>query len=149
MLWGAVTFVGYVIAFATPSRAGYAWIALCVAGVVGSVAIGAASRRRSGVNTFNARAFVAFLLFAAFGLVWSVAVGHFNPRQLGAFWASYFMLAYSIAGLWLGSAFVAIGLGVTALTLTGYFFVGPWFELWMAVVYGGGLTLGGFWMRRN
>jgi hypothetical protein len=59
------------------------------------------------------------------------------------------MLAYTLAGLWLGPAFVAIGVGVTALTLVGYFVAGPWFELWMAVVYGGGLMLGGYWMRHN
>jgi hypothetical protein len=33
--------------------------------------------------------------------------------------------------------------------LVGYFFLGPWFEPWMAVVNGGGLVLGGLWMRRN
>ena len=38
----------------------------------------------------------------------------------------------------LGLAFVAIGLCITALTLIGYFFVGDWFHLWMAVVDGGG-----------
>lgn len=149
MLWGTLTFAGYLVSYAMSSWAGRVWIAVVVAGIVGSVAIGAVSRRRSGVNTFNAKAFAAFMFFIAFGAFWSVAVGHFTPRQLGAFWASYFMLAYSIAGLWLGPAFVAIGLGVTAMTLFGYFFINDWFELWMAVVYGGGLLLGGFWMRRN
>jgi hypothetical protein len=59
------------------------------------------------------------------------------------------MLPYIIAGLWLGGAFVAIGTAIIALTLIGYFFAGPWFELWMALVNGGGLLLGGFWMRRS
>ena len=55
-----------------------------------------------------------------------------------------------IAGLWFGRAFVAIGLGVTALTLIGYFFVaGAAFLPWMALVNGGGLVLGGLWMRRT
>ena len=52
-------------------------------------------------------------------------------------------------GLWFGRAFVAIGLGIIALTLIGYFFVaGGAFLLWMAAVNGGGLILGGLWMRR-
>jgi hypothetical protein len=50
---------------------------------------------------------------------------------------------YTIVGLWVGAAFFPIGLGITALTLVGYFFVGAWFDLWMAVVNGGGLVLGG------
>ncbi len=79
----------------------------------------------------------------------TIVLGHFTPRQLGTFWPIYFMLLYIIAGLWFGYAFVAIGLGISALTLIGYFFVGDWFELWMAFVNGGGLMLGGLWMRRS
>jgi hypothetical protein len=60
------------------------------------------------------------------------------------------MLIYCIAGLWFGRAFVAIGLGITVLTLIGYFFVtGAAFLLWMAAVNGGGLILSGLWMRRS
>ena len=77
-------------------------------------------------------------------------LGHYGPRELGAFWPIYFMLFYTIGGLWFGHAFVAIGLGITVLTLIGYFFVdGAAFLLWMAVVNGGGLILGGLWMRRS
>jgi len=45
--------------------------------------------------------------------------------------------------------FVAIGLCISALTLIGYFFVGDAFDLWVAFVNGGGLVLGGLWMRRS
>jgi hypothetical protein len=59
-------------------------------------------------------------------------------------------MVYTIIGLWVGPAFVAIGLGIIALTLIGYFFVdGAAFLLWMAAVNGGGLILGGLWMRRS
>lgn len=149
MLWGALTFVGYVLSFGMPSRAGYVWVVVIIAGIAGSVLIGALSRKRAGVNTFNAKATAAFVVFVAFGAIWSVGVSHFTPRQLGAFWPSYFMLPYIIAGLWLGSAFVVIGTAIIALTLIGYFLAGLWFELWMALVNGGGLLLGGFWMRRS
>ena len=67
---------------------------------------------------------------------------------MGAFWPLYFMMFYCIAGLWFGTIFIVIGLAMTALTLVGYFFVGAAFLLWMAVVNGGGLILGGLWMRR-
>jgi len=149
ILWGALTFLGYVLSFGMPSRAGYVWVAVFIAGIAGMVLIGAQSRKHSGVNTFNAKATAAFVVFIAFGAIWSVGVGHFTPRQLGAFWPTYFMLPYIIVGLWLGGAFVVIGTAIAALTLIGYFFAGPWFELWMALVDGGGLLLGGFWMRRS
>jgi hypothetical protein len=90
----------------------------------------------------------AFLLFFAFGSLATGVLGHFGPRELGTFWPIYFMLFYCLAGLWFGSAFIAIGLSITALTLIGYFFVGgAAFQLWMAAVNGGGLLLSGLWMR--
>jgi hypothetical protein len=54
------------------------------------------------------------------------------------------MIATIVSG-----SFVAIGLSIGALTLIGYFFSGDVFDLWMAVVNGGGLILGGLWMRRS
>jgi hypothetical protein len=91
----------------------------------------------------------AFALFFAFGFLRSIGLAHFTPRQLGVFWATYFMMVYTIVGLWVGPAFVAIGLGITALTMIGYFFAGEMFDRWMACVNGGGLILGGFWVRRS
>ncbi|MDB5620988.1 hypothetical protein [Tardiphaga sp.] len=149
MLWGPLTAVGNVVSWSWPRQAGYVWVAVNLFGVAASFAASAFGKRRTGIHGFDTRVLLAFGLFFGFGLLWSVGLVHFTPRQLGAFWPIYFMLAYTIAGLWLGHAFVAIGLGITALTLLGYFFAGDWFELWMAVVNGGGLLLGGLWMRRN
>ena len=92
---------------------------------------------------------MAFLLFIGFGFMWTTWLSHFTPRQHSAFWPIYYMLAYSIVGLWFGWAFVAIGLGISALTLIGYFYAGMSFDLWMALVNGGGLILSGLWMRRS
>ena len=149
ILWGALTFAGYLGMFVAPSFSRYGWIAIMILGICGSVVIGMVSAKRQGVNNFSARLLVAFLVFIAFGLIWSVALGGFSARQLGAFWTSYFMLPYILLGLWLGWAFVAIGLSVMALTFAGYFYAGDWFPLWMAFVNGIGLILGGLWMRRS
>jgi hypothetical protein len=86
------------------------------------------------------------MLFA-FG-IFCCMLGQFGPRQISTFWPVYFMMMYSIAGLWFGYAFIGIGLLVSALTLIGYFYAGNAFDLWMAFVNGGGLILGGLWMRR-
>lgn len=118
-------------------------------GLAGSLAIGIFESRRTSVHCFDLRMVAAFLLFFAFGILWSIGIGHFTPRQLGVFWPTYFMMVYTVVGLWVGPAFVAIGLGITALTLIGYFFIGDAFDLWMAFVNGGGLVLGGLWMRRS
>lgn len=149
MLWGVATFVGYVVTFFAPSAARVVWPAVFVAAIAGSVMVGAMNAQREGVRTFGARMLIAFLVFIAFGCIWSLGIGQFSPRQLGTFWTTYFMLPYLVAGLWFGFGFVVIGSAVTALTLIGYAISGDWFNLWMAVVNGGGLVLGGWWMRRG
>jgi hypothetical protein len=150
ILWGVLVFAGNVATYIWPREGGYIWIAVNALGFAGSCAIGAFESRRMSLRSFDLRAVAAFVLFYAFGILWSVGIGHFTSHQLGAFWPTYFMMVYTIVGLWVGPAFVAIGLGITALTLIGYFFVaGAAFLLWMAVVNGGGLILGGLWMRRS
>lgn len=149
LLWGPLVFIGYLLTFLIQGAAGIIWPIVIAAGIGGSVIIGAVSARREGVHTFDARMFTAFVVFIAFGCVWSIALGGFSPRQLAAFWASYFMLPYIMLGVWIGRAFVAIGVSVIALTVIGYYVAGSWFTLWMAVVNGGGLLLGGWWMRRG
>lgn len=149
IMWGVLVFAGYLVTYLWPRHAGYGWIAVYAAGLAGTIAIGRFNKARAGGRTFDLRMLAAFLLIMLFGIFVSAWLGHFSPRQIGTFWPIYFMLFYTIAGLWAGYAFVAIGLSIIALTLVGYFFIGGAFDLWMAVVNGGGLVLGGLWMRRE
>ena len=149
ILWGVLVFAGNIATFVSPRYGGYIWVSVNVAGAVGSIAVSVFRFPGAGGRGFDFRMAAAFLLFFAFGLLCSTVFGHFGPREMGAFWPIYFMLMYCVAGLWFGPAFIAIGLGITVLTLIGYFFVtGAAFLLWMAAVNGGGLVLGGLWMRR-
>lgn len=146
--WGILVFVGNVATWLWPRTGGYTWITVDIVGVIGLVAIGAYYRSRNHVRNFDLRIVLTLILFFAFGSFCVNILGHFTPRQQGTFWPIYFMLFYTIAGLWFGYAFVAIGLGITALTLIGFFYIGEAFPLWMAFVNGGGLIVGGLWMRR-
>ena len=148
VMWGVLVFAGYLVTWLVPRWAGIGWIAVYVIGIGGWGVFSTINRPKSGVRTFDPKFLVAFALFFAFGIFCCV-LGQFGPRQLSTFWPIYFMLFYSIAGLWFGYAFIAIGLGITALTLIGYFAAGDVFDLWMAFVNGGGLVLGGLWMRRS
>jgi hypothetical protein len=149
IMWGALVFAANIASFLWPRSAGLFWLGVYAAGIAGSFAVSTFSYSRTGVRAVDTRMLLAYLLLIAFG-TFCCWLGHFTaPRQIGTFWAIYFMLVYTIAGLWVGPAFVAIGVAITALTLIGYFFVADWFEPWMAVVNGGGLILGGLWMRRS
>ena len=149
ILWGGLVFAGNLVTYLAPRYADYAWILVYVAGIAGTAAGSMFNHARSGQRSFDLRVLAAYLMFFAFGFFCVNVLGHFTPRQLGTFWPIYFMLMYCMAGLWFGYAFIAIGLAVTALTLIGYYFIGAAFPLWMAFVNGGGLILGGLWMRRN
>jgi hypothetical protein len=148
IMWGALTFGGYLATYLSPRHAGVAWFSVYVAGIAGSFVVSAFGYTRTRVRAFDFRMLAALLLLIAFGL-FCCWLGHFTPRQLGTFWPIYFMVIYVIVGLWVGQAFVAIGLSIIALTLICYFYIGDAFDLWMAFVNGGGLILGGLWMRRS
>ena len=146
ILWGVLVFAGNIATWLWPRHGYHIWIAVNVAGALATLAM---ITFRTAPHGFDARMLVAYLLFFAFGYLCTKVLGNFTPRQLGTFWPIYFMLFYSIAGMWLGYAFVLIGVGISLLTLIGYFYVGGLtFLLWMAFVNGGGLILGGLWMRR-
>jgi hypothetical protein len=147
IMWGVLVFVGYIITYLMPSHAFVGWAMVYGIGIPGWAALSSINRPRSGVRTFGPKFFIAFALFVAFGGFCRL-LGQFGPRQISAFWPVYFLMMYSIAGLWFGYAFIAIGLTVSALTLIGYFYLGNAFDLWMAFNNGGGLVLGGLWMRR-
>jgi hypothetical protein len=148
IMWGALVFAANIASFLLPRGTGYIWFAVDALGIAGSFAISAYDYPRTRIRGFDMRMLGAFLLILAFG-IFCCWLGRFAPRQIGTFWPIYFMLFYTLAGLWFGHAYVVIGFGITALTLIGYLFIGDWFEPWMAVVNGGGLILGGLWMRRS
>ncbi|MGA7806929.1 hypothetical protein [Bradyrhizobium sp.] len=149
--WGGLVLAGNVANYLWPSHGYSIWIAINIVGALGTVLISALIHRQTGrAHAFDGRMLMAYLLFFVFGYLCSEVFGHYGPRQLAAFWPIYFMLFYTLAGLWFGRAFVAIGLGISALTLIGYVFItGFAFLPWMALVNGGGLILGGIWMRRS
>jgi hypothetical protein len=148
IMWGVLVFAGNITSFLWPRSAGYVWFVVDALGIAGSFAVSAYGYPRTRIRTFNVRALIALLLVIAFGL-FCCWFGHLTPRQMATFWPIYFMLFYTVAGLWIGTAYVVIGLGITTLTLIGYFLLGGAFDLWMAFVNGGGLLLGGLWMRRS
>jgi hypothetical protein len=148
ILWGAAILLGHLAQTAAPSWAFWVWRLEDPLGVAGTLLLLLRGRTSVGMRV-PLRMLGAFALFFAFGFAWSELIGHFGPRELAVFWPTLFLFGYALAGLWFGAAFAALGLGVSALTLAGYFWAGPWLDLWLAVVDGGGFILCGLWMRRS
>src|SRR5439155_23960717 len=148
VMWGVLVFAAYIANYVWPRQGYTIWTVANLIGLAISVAMGVFINRRSGAPRFPIRSLIPFLLIGIFGVFCSVVLGHFGPRQMTVFWALYGMLFYAIAGLWFGYAFIVIAICTAALTLIGYYYAGAAFLLWMAVAHGGGLVLGGLWMRR-
>ena len=147
--WGVLVFAANLVTWLWPPYAVYAWAGVDVVGLIGMVGLRVLNPpHQPKAAGFDVKLILLFVLFFAFGYVCAHVIGHFGPRQQGTFWPLYFMLFYALAGLWFGYAFMAIAIGISALTLIGFFYIGEAFPLWMAFVNGGGLILGGLWMRR-
>ena len=55
---------------------------------------------------------------------------------------------YVAMGLWMGWRLAALGAVLVALTLIGFYLIGPWYPAFMGLVSGGALLLGGLWLRK-
>jgi hypothetical protein len=147
ILWGIVWAIGFSATQIVPERALAVWIACDAFGVIATTALTARAAHKHG-RDFDPRFLAALLLFFGFGMLWSQVFGRFGGRELDAYWPTLFMFGYALAGLWLGRAFVVIGLSITTMTVAGFLWVDRWFDLYLALVDGGGLILCGLWMRR-
>ena len=148
ILWGVLCVLGYVFQYFQPQEARPAWISVGILGFVGTFVSGHWRRRSQHGSTIAQPLLYAQLALVGYGLILLVLLWPVAPRQLSAFWPTLIMLGFVLSGLWLGRFFILCGLSVTALTVAGYFWSGGWFPLWMAAVNGGGLLLGGLWLRR-
>lgn len=150
ILWGVATAAAYSATQFQPDWAGYIWPIVWCAGFVGTFVLlsRGKSNAHGGARALQARLLAAQAALFAFGFATIALLGPLDARQMDAFWPLLFMLGYVLAGLWVGRFFIVCGLAIGALTLTGYWLSGPWFSLWMAVVNGGALIVGGLWLKR-
>ncbi|WP_158930554.1 hypothetical protein [Acidisphaera sp. S103] len=151
ILWGVITAAGYCFTQAYPARAAATWPILNALGLIATVAMTARNSNGLMVTSrrLSWRLVYAQLALIGFGIAVVTVLGPFRGRQLDAFWPLLFMLGYVLTGIWIGRFFVLCGLVVALLIVVGFWWAGPWFQLWMAVVDGGALILGGLWLRRQ
>jgi hypothetical protein len=165
--WGVIWALGFSADQFAPKLAQSFWPFLIVGGALASWICGARSRPRIQ-SSVGARIGFFWLALFAYAVLWFFLLHsesrpgqpglHFDAligqddaavqQQLGAFFATVPMFAYVVGGLWLGRFFIWLGVGVTVLTVAGYFFMPAWFNLWMAATGGGSLIVAGAYIRR-
>lgn len=120
--------------------------ALSLAGILGSFLIGARNRATLCVQ-FSWRYFLTFVAIFAFVAAFFAI---FPPRgmQAAAFFPILVAFGYVLMGIWTANTRIGVvGLVIGTLTVVGYFYLQQYFLLWLGVVGGGALILGGLWMR--
>ena len=145
ILWGAIYAAAYGFGFARPGEAGLAWLVLVPAGVAGDFIIARRDQPgRSGAGAF----LILFATLLVFITASAAIMRPHEPRQMAAFVPLLVAACYVVLGSWTGVMLLWTGVALASLTLFGFFALPAYFLLWMAVVGGGGLVLGGFWLRQ-
>jgi hypothetical protein len=144
IIWGVVWVIGYSASYVLPAIAGVLWPALVVLGITGDIIAGRADRGGPMPPAIYGLMAVYGLFVVAVILVMQPQ----DPRQTGAFFPLVIAAAYGAIGSFGAPRMLILGGALAALTLAGFFTLGQIFTLYMAVVAGGGLILGGLWLRR-
>ena len=156
ILWGMVWAAGYTACGLTPpEKWGMVWLPLILVGVVGAVVLGmrAGSARPGGAPgavgfSVGKSVTLAFAISLFMGSVYFV-FAPVSPLPYLVFPALITALIYVLLGGLLGlPRYLWIGAIMFLVTMIGFVYAKPFLPFWIAAAGGGGLILGGLWMRR-
>ncbi len=71
-----------------------------------------------------------------------------SGREVHSIFGIVFGFIYVGMGLWTGWRLLALGAALVAATFVGFYEVTTWYGLYMGLVSGGALLLGGLWLRK-
>ncbi|MGD0189560.1 MAG: hypothetical protein ABSD74_02345 [Rhizomicrobium sp.] len=146
IVWGVIWAIGYSVNYFRPGWS-IAWIPLVILGTIASFIIGARTRPESSTmrDWRYAATLVAAILFISALLT---VLPPKSDLQIAAFFPILVALFYTLIGIWTkGVRMILLGLAIGALAMIVFFKAPETFALWMAGVGGGGLILGGVWLR--
>jgi hypothetical protein len=158
ILWGFIWLVANTVTELWPANAGSVWNGLSWAGVVTSMWIGYRSKIRTShpfaVNSAEAhgergfRILLTMLTILGFFIATFAILPKLDLKQANAyislFWGAYYM----VVGIWTGFRMLLVGVLTTASILFAFFVIPQHYFLWMGLVTGSLLILGGIWLRK-
>jgi hypothetical protein len=150
MIWGLVWLVCDLTVQFEPAWA-LAWPIGVAAGTVASTVIGFSLPREQRTSAERANAWrhmISWFLAIAFVLCLSMVIPTSSGREIHSLFGLVFGFIYVAIGIWTGWRMTVLGAALVALTLIGFFVVGHWYSLYMGLVSGGALIVGGLWLRR-
>lgn len=157
ILWGLIWILANGVTGLVPRHAGTAWLIGVIVGTVATIwLVVRQSRQRDAANLYTAeersaigwRAAILGTTVLAFFPAMLAVLAPLSGRQTNAFISLFWAFAYMASGAWLGMRMLVTGAVTAAAILVGYFFIGEYYALWMALFGGGALLLAGFWLRK-
>lgn len=149
ILWGAVWLVGYTATgFIDPRSLALVWLPLVLIGTVGATVIGRRARSRGA--RFATSPMKSLAMAISIALFFLAAYLVFRPATLApylVFPALVTALIYLVIGVYGWPRLGWIGVGMFLTSMGAYFFAGPYLPFCIALAGGGGLMLGGAWLR--
>jgi hypothetical protein len=147
ILWGLLWVVAYTASHFYLKYADIIFEAMAGVGLLGSFFVLRRVKQTMPVKEpteekLNWRIGGLWWLLFIYVFIWLNLFRPFNGMQVNAFICTAVMFGYVVLGLWFAAYFMVwLGLAVTATTLVGFYFLTPYYCLWMAVT-AGGLLLG-------
>jgi hypothetical protein len=157
IVWGLVYLVANAATHFWPQQGGRVWLVSIILGTAASALVAitnavrddransytVADRQAIGRRWSMLGSAVIGFFVAMFIVLWPL-----EPRQQNAFISLFWSLAYMAAGAWVGTRLFVTGLVTAVAIVFGYVYLTEHYFLWMALVGGGSLLLGGLWMRK-
>jgi len=148
IIWGAVwMFADLAVQFAPARPAGYAWPIAIALGVIASIAAGFIQPKASN-STAMWRMILTWFVVAGFFVSLFLVIPVISGIEVHSIFGIVFGFLYMGVGLWMGWRMFALGAALAVLTLIGFYEVRAWYGLYMGLVSGGALILGGLWLRK-
>ena len=152
VLWGGLWIVAGAVGAASPGNAGFGWLVVDIIGLVGTgILIVRQSRRYpdAGERVPMVRYAATVAVVAAFLTATLTVVAPVTGVQVLMVITLLVAAIYMTAGIWCGRRYAVVGAALGALAL-GLFHLAPaHVPLLVPFLGGGGLILGGLWMRRS
>jgi len=150
ILWGVVWMVCDLLIQFEP-RWGLTWPIGAGLGVLASIVIGC-GLPRDGVTAAERamgwRHMASWMLVLVFIVALLQVIPITSPREVHSVFGLVFGFLYLGVGLWTGWRMAILGVALIVLTFVGFYAVGAWYALYMGLVSGGALILGGLWLRK-
>jgi hypothetical protein len=149
ILWGLIWIAGYGACAVVPREQwGLVWLPLIVVGAGASAWFGSRGKGDSASGSGGRAALMAVSIMIFMGATYFV-FRPAEPEPYLLFPTFITGLVYCLAGAVARMPrFVWIGAGIFVVTLAGYVAAPQWTAIWVAIAGGGGLVLGGLWLRK-